>query len=340
MAVWKRGKTWIAKFQHQNRQYKREGIPTRREAVLWEAEKRQEVSARPPAGARTPSISFAGLGTEYLVECQHRIRSATVNHKAFVYNSFLRFLGRDKPVVMVSRRDISEYLNRRASRSGKKAANRDLRELKALFNWAIRTEVIAIRNPCNLIQKYPEEPYRPYVPPPEDMDKVRMAATGDTRDFIETLYHLLARKSEIVRLTWEDISLDQRWVRLWTRKRQGGELQPDYLPMNDSLFSVLRDRFDRRDKEQQSVFNFSGWELREMMPGLCKKAGVKPFGFHAIRHHVSSLLNATGKASMKQLQMLLRHRQQSTTEVYLHTIAGDLYDTIGLLDRKDLTEGG
>ncbi len=278
--------------------------------------------------------SFQELATAYLDDIKARMRLNTVRQKAFVYRSFLASLGADVPVAIITTKQISDYLNVRAARNGAKTANRDLRDLKALYNWGLRQEVIEGRNPCDPIEKYPEEPYRPYVPPPEDIDKVRIAATVDERDFLDALYHLLARRSEVVRLTWEDVNFEQRWVRLYTRKRRGGELQEDYLPMNDTLHNVLHNRWKRRDKTSPHVFQFSGHQLRYMMGKLCKRSGVKPFGFHAIRHHVSSLLNDSGKASMKQIQKLLRHRRQATTESYLHSIEASVYEVVRILNGK------
>jgi integrase len=75
------------------------------------------------------------------------------------------------------------------------------------------------------------------------------------------------------------------------------------------------------------------------MKQLCKKAGVKEFGFHAIRHHVASILNDSGKASMKQIQKLLRHKRQSTTEVYLHTIEGNWREAAKILEQKGVRRG-
>ena len=69
-----------------------------------------------------------------------------------------------------------------------------------------------------------------------------------------------------------------------------------------------------------------------MMASLCRKAGVKAFGFHAIRHHVASVVNDSGKASMKQIQILLRHKRQSTTETYLHVMGEGIRDAISILD--------
>lgn len=207
-----------------------------------------------------------------------------------------------------------------------------------MFNWAIHNDVLNFRNPSYRIERLPEDPFIPYVPPVQDVLKVKLVAVREERDFIETLYHTMARKSEVVRLTWEDVNFEQRWIRLFTRRRRGGELQPDYIPMNNTLHSILHRQWEHRDKETPHFFCLSADELRHMMEGLCKKAGVKPFGFHAIRHHVASAMNDSGKASMKQIQVLLRHKRQSTTETYLHTIGQGIRDAVMILDEQSSTD--
>ena len=56
-----------------------------------------------------------------------------------------------------------------------------------------------------------------------------------------------------------------------------------------------------------------------IMTDLCKKAGVKHFGFHAIRHlHASILFNEGSELSTIQKQ--LRHTSPNTTVQYLRTL--------------------
>jgi integrase len=142
-----------------------------------------------------------------------------------------------------------------------------------------------------------------------------------------------ARRIEAVRLTWDDVNFEQQWVRLYTRKRRSGQLEPDYVPMNKTLYGFLHSRWKRRDKANPHLFQFVEKELDQMMPNLCEKAGIKAFGFHAIRHYVSSLMNDAGKG-IKQIQRILRHKRQSTTETYLHTIDSALYDAVEALEEK------
>ena len=54
------------------------------------------------------------------------------------------------------------------------------------------------------------------------------------------------------------------------------------------------------------------------MKAVCKKAGVKHFGFHAIRHLTASILYHEGTAA-NVVQTILRHKNATTTERYLHT---------------------
>ena len=72
----------------------------------------------------------------------------------------------------------------------------------------------------------------------------------------------------------------------------------------------------------------------QFMKGLCKRAGVKSFGFHALRRYVASLLADTHKVSAKTIQRILRHKNLATTERYIHNINRDLTGTMNLLGEK------
>jgi integrase len=72
---------------------------------------------------------------------------------------------------------------------------------------------------------------------------------------------------------------------------------------------------------------------------LCSRAGVKPFGFHALRRYVASVLADTHKVSAKNIQRILRHKNLCTTERYIKKINQDLEATVNLLSRKSSHEG-
>ena len=55
------------------------------------------------------------------------------------------------------------------------------------------------------------------------------------------------------------------------------------------------------------------------MKGLCKKAGVRYFNFHALRHSGFSVMDNSG-VPIGSIQRILGHEQRSSTEIHLQSI--------------------
>ena len=331
---------WKASFWFQKKCYKKEGFRTRAEAKDWEVDRRRELEEEAKRANLTSPPTFFDISAQYLEDCQARMQLNTWRQKAFVCRSFLEHLDYDPPAEDITKQQVADYLRNRQQTVSNKAANRDLRDIKALYNWAIRRDIL-FRNPCNGLEFYPEDPTPRYIPPSEDIDKVLMAAEPEEMDLLLILYHTGARVGEVLRMTWEDVNLEKRWVRLWTRKRRGGNLQEDMLPMNETLHGILQRRWRNRNKESPHVFpeyRHEGRRRKEstyrMMQKLCRRAGVKPFGFHTIRHYVASIIQDSRKATLQQIQKFLRHRRQTTTENYLHMIDRSLQEAVDILEEK------
>ena len=72
------------------------------------------------------------------------------------------------------------------------------------------------------------------------------------------------------------------------------------------------------------------------MKKLCEDAKVEPFGYHDIRHTVAKYLNDLQKVGLKRVQQVLRHRKQTTTEIYVEGNYSDTKDVMTLLEVKNL----
>ncbi|MBW2180491.1 MAG: tyrosine-type recombinase/integrase, partial [Deltaproteobacteria bacterium] len=77
---------------------------------------------------------------------------------------------------------------------------------------------------------------------------------------------------------------------------------------------------------------------RLFMKGLCKRAGVKQFGFHLLRRFVASVLADTHKVSLKKIQFILGHGSLRTTEKYVYNIDSDMKATMNLLSEIKIHE--
>lgn len=359
MSIWKDKKTgrYRVKFMFQGVFHEKRGLKTKDRAIRWEAAEREKLENPPPPKPRTvPSESIDSLIIKYLEHCQPRMAENTVRAKAFYYSIFLANISdKGMPADEITRYQVSEYVRQiqageikieeketKRKRDLKKTANRHLKDLSALFRWGVDNDLIR-SNPARAIDPFPENPFIKYVPPAEDIDKVLLAANRQEMEILLTLYHTAGRIDEIRRLIWEDVNFEKKWIRLWTRKRKRGVLQEDLIPMTDILLDTLKKRWNTRDKSSPFVFvnpntgkpyTKNTHTTRYLMERLCKRASVKPFGFHAIRHHVASIINDSGKATLSQIQKWLRHRRPSTTEKYLHEVGRSLREVAQILDFK------
>jgi integrase len=366
----KRG--WFTRFMLDGEIYKKEGFQTKSEAAEWEENERYREKHPEQSTPKTIPLTFAQVSNKYLETYSSDFHQKnTYRQKAFVFRTFITFHQQDPAIEDLSPPDFAKYLKvrkdannlarvdegkltrgqkeflknysflvRRQGSDGNKAANRDLKEFKALFAWANRQTIIQ-HNPVLNLEPYPEEETQRYIPPVEDIDRVILAATDWELDLIQTVYHTLGRLSEILSLTWRDVNLERRNVTLRTRKRRGGQIQSDHVPMSETLHRCLRNRWIERDKSSPYVFTKpdggiytkNDTAIRGMMAKLCKEAGVRKFGFHAIRHHVAMILEDSGKATLREIQRMLRHNRPTTTDNYLKGLSPSMKQVANILDK-------
>ena len=239
---------------------------------------------------------------------------------------------------------IQTYLDKQASTRSANASNRDRKNLLAMWNYGSKFLGLS-ENPVAITSKRAHDRKPPYTPPTEDILRILLVATRKEKVLLDCYLRTAARRSEIFRLTWvEDINFERRKIRLGTRKTRDGSMEYTWIPMADELYESLWWWWNNR-KFKQAPYVFVNDHpgpnygerfrvRRRFMASLCERAGVKPFGFHALRRFVASRLADMGK-STKIIQQLLRHKKLSTTERYIHSINDGLKGvTNGLLDEK------
>lgn len=63
---------------------------------------------------------------------------------------------------------------------------------------------------------------------------------------------------------------------------------------------------------------------------------MESFGYHDIRHTVAKYLNDLQKIPIKKVQQVLRHRKQTTTEIYVEGNYTDTQSVMKLLEEENL----
>jgi integrase len=318
MPSWKTKWGWRYRFQLSGEFYGKSGFKTKKESEAAEAAHRKKLKPAKNSAPEPQKSGFASLTVEYLEWGKRRFADKTWKYKRFVFQTFLDRMG-DMPLSDLSLPALEKFLLTRHSNSN---YNRFRKELCCLLAWARKRRYVDT-DPCFDLEKLKEDHARKIIPTQDDMRRLLLAA-GEDRPLILVLYHTLARIDEALRLRWQDVNFQEQAVTLWTRKRQGGEWASDTMHMNQVLYDTLWTLWKARKQEEWVFLNpRSGTRYiyrPKLMRSICKRAGVRHFGFHAIRHYVASFLHDAKKISVSQVSKLLRHQNKATTERYLQVV--------------------
>jgi len=272
---------------------------------------------------------------EYLDYVERRFAAKTYQEKRSAFRRFLRFMQPDTPLTAIEPGDFLRHLEKEEAERSGYAANKDRKNLGAAWNWGRKylRGFPQEPNPFLAVDKRPEMRHPRYVPPEEDFWKVYESAQGQDKVMLLAFLHLAARRGEVFRLTWSDLDFPNQRVRLWTRKRASGDFEYDWVPMTNELKQELLGWWEQRPlKDRENVFlclddtpfchAYYGEPFKyrlQFMRRLCDRAGVKRFGFHAIRHLTATVLYNLGYEP-SLIQLILRHKYPSTTDGYLRPL--------------------
>lgn len=338
------GRGWMYDFVLNKKRYTSNYYKTKAEAQRAEALRREEIR-NPEPGRDSRMIPTDMAFLELVNRRLDHVQAYNSEHHYRVYKSLSKqWVKRWGGLLIheITQRDIEEFVLKRAKVSPY-TANRELRSLRATFNWA-RKKGLALINPTEGLEFLPVEKRVKYVPTSEDIDLVIAQADPDTQDYLWVIRDTMGRVSEINRLKWDDINLQGNFLLLYTRKKRGGNLTPRKVPLTTRLHGILKRRFEERDPSKPWVFwhryksrKTGGWvegpykDRKKFMRTLCKKAGVKYFRFHALRHAGASLLDEAN-VPLGAIQRILGHESRQTTEIYLHSIGRAEQDAIHVLE--------
>ncbi|MFO7597138.1 MAG: site-specific integrase [Desulfocurvibacter africanus] len=308
------------------------GPKEQRKAILWEEETRKALRAQP----KTPTALLEPLkwANDYLNDVERRHSKKTYVEKRSGLLRFLRFAHGKSLHEYTPALALAFFQEQHDKRSGN-AANKDRKNLATAWKWGQKylDRFPDKPNPFMAVDRFPEQRQDRYIPPEEDFHKVFELTEGQDRIMLTAFLHLGARRGEVFRLTWADVDFKENCVWLTTRKTLDGSPKTEDVPMSSELRAALLWWWENRPyKQAENVFtclddspspnhNPGGPFLyrQHFMKKLCKRAGVKPFGFHAIRHLSASMLYRAGY-KVDQIQMILRHEKATTTDRYLRSL--------------------
>ncbi|WP_421902041.1 tyrosine-type recombinase/integrase [Maridesulfovibrio sp.] len=335
---------WFGRITTPTGKRKERKCKNKKEALDWEALMRQKLKEC----CKTPTltISLHSLAIRHLEAQEAKgISKRWFQDKKLVLKELLNAPGVQplKPASNLDHETVRKFLDRISKTKTGARANRYLRHIKRMWAWGKKAGLVFGDCPWD-VERYKETRKPRYVPPEDDFwevydiaDQVPDGSTHVTgvyqyephrKTLLLAYLHTAARKSEVLNLKKEDLDFSARKIRLWTAKREGG-VEYDWIPMTGILCEELQAHLER----QKQSFPFAEHvfvnpktgkpysSVNKMMDRMCERAGVKPFGFHAIRHLTASILDSK-MVPMADIQAILRHKSPIVTANYVHSIRG------------------
>ncbi len=249
-------------------------------------------------------------------------------------------------VYKINRNEIEKYKQKRAGEVKPATVNREFSRLRHILKCAVDWGYIK-ENPCRGIKELKEPPGRIRYLSHEEMDKLLNACdvsslkenpnnkgrtfskiiTAYLKPIVQIAIHSGMRRGEIVNLQWKDIDFKER--RIILEKTKNNERR--VIPMNDTLYQVLKSLPVHLHSE--SVFpDINGNMVTVTFERACKRAGIKDFRFHDLRHTFASYLTMGG-GNIRTVQTLLGHKDLRMTMRYSHLSPEHLREAVSILDK-------
>lgn len=219
------------------------------------------------------------------------------------------FLGETR-MNAISELKIREFRESRlAAGIARTTTNRYLALLKKMFNWAISRKLLTA-NPVKGIKMFSEkDTARDRVLRADEEERLFAALTPRIRPFVLTLLHTGLRYREALGLTWDNVDLVRRRIKVERTKSKRARI----IPINSALFEALAGL--RAKSSGPRVFPFKS--VRTGFENACERAGLADFTFHDLRRTFGTRLLERG-VDIVTIQKLYGHSSVLVTQQYLH----------------------
>jgi len=317
-----KGDRYFFKFDLNRKTYRSKAIYlTKQEAKKAEAEAYQEADYRQRNPRESQSVSLLQAINDRLDYIKARKTEKYYNDNKRYLSIALHRFG-DCSLTEIKKGDI-ETLLQEESKKGAYTANACLRAIKSMFNHAIDSNDLDIKNPCLKIRLFAVEKRIKYIPTDEEINTLLQACTEPQRRLIEFIRDTGARVGEALRLTGKDITNVE--VTLYTKKSANSNLTPRTLDKPDCLVGQTY---------APDTKVFGDWtEQPKFLERKLKKLNLTNWGFHNLRHRYASKLSAEN-VPIYEIMKLLGHSSIDTTQIYLQTLP-KVRNDLGTINREN-----
>jgi integrase len=328
---------WWISFSADGRQYRRSSETDDKELakrILKSIEgKIAEGKWFPEKRAQQAEYTFAALAQKYSAWAEGRQRAYGC-WKSYVIKQLLQRFGSMK-LHKFNTHMLEQFQSERLKNGNKPATvNRLLAVISHMFTKAVDWEMMDSTVKSSIRAKMlPENNRRLRYLSKDECQALVDVCDPHLRPIVLTGLNTGMRRGEILGLRW-DRHIDLKHGFILLDHTKNGERRE--IPINATLKTVFQGLARRLDVPYVFFDRSTGKpykDLKKSFVTACRKAGIRDFHFHDLRHTFASQLVMAG-VDLTTVKELLGHKTLTMTLRYAHLAPSHKVNAVALLDRK------
>lgn len=277
--------------------------------------------------ASCPRMTVEELFQRYLSVA---LSNPTTAKQAAYHASHILTLYGQRQATRLTSADMIQFMELQKVRGLCQATiNRRISILRSALNWAVKTGILP-QNPLSNLHLPQASPQRMAPPTPEELRRIYHAAESHVRRVIVLGAYCGPRigPSELFRLRWEDIDLENGIIRM-PNAAKGAKENARELPIRESLLPLLRQWLDEdmRNSGAGHVIHWRGRPVRTIHRAwhtTLRRAGIhRRITPYSLRHAYATY-SVQGGVKLKPLAKLMGHQNElMILRTYQHVLDKD-----------------
>jgi integrase len=297
---------------------------------------------QPEIRKKIPNVTFKELSIEYLKWAK---RQRSFDKKETLVNQLVTIFGA-YPLRAFNTRLLEQYQTERMEKSNKRikfilqtgnkpgTINRHVSVIKHMLNKAVQWDMVEEETLKRVrkVKLLEENNSRLRYLTAEECQALVNACTKHLRPLVITALNTGMRRGEILSLKWANVDLKHGFILLeegMTKNKTRRE-----IPINETLRATLTGLTRRLDlpyvfynPATEKPYN----DIKNAFNGACRRAEIKDFHFHDLRHTFASHL-VMGGQDITTVKELLGHKTLNMTLRYSHLAPSHKVKAVDLLD--------
>ncbi len=310
------------------------------EALLHERKADIGRGKQPEIKKKIPNITFRQLSVDYL---QWAKRQRCFPQKETLVNQLVTIFGA-YPLRAFNSRLLEQYQTERMEKGRKRAKkaipggnkpatiNRHVATIKAMFTKAVEWEFVEeeVLKKVRKVKLLEENNRRLRYLSKEECRALLNECADHLKPIVTMALNTGMRRHEILSLKWDNVDMRHGFILL--DKTKNGERRE--IPINETLRATIA-RLPRRLDLPHVFINRATdlpyGDIKNAFNRACKRAGIRDFHFHDLRHTFASHLVMAG-VDITTVKELLGHKTLTMTLRYAHLAPSHKVKAVDLLD--------